>query len=105
MSSLPEIAAPPRALGELHVLSDSWPAWFSCNAAGDVWPSHPRFGWTRPSERQLVTGQSVFLDDVVVPLVLSCDAGGGRFYVDDVGVYLADGDVQIAVFTRRRPQR
>lgn len=66
---------------------------FSCNASGDVWrPSG--FGLTPAHERGNLRGQDPRLDSIV-KRVLSVRAKGGRFEINDRGIFLADGYRQV----------
>jgi len=79
-----------------------WPARFSCNESGRVWP-FTRLSRTPESERVYLEGAFPVLDQIVQSVVwITKTRGkfppGGRFLVDDEGVVLADGDEQIIEF-------
>ena len=74
-----------------------WPATFSCNKSHEVWPFH-NFG---------PTGWKIYLDgqiprlDEIVRIVLNDRSEGGRFFVNDNGVFVKlnrDDIQQIARF-------
>ena len=80
-----------------------WPARFSCNESGRVWP-FTRLSLTPESERVYLEGAFPLLDQIVQRVVwITRMRGkfprGGRFLVHDEGVVLADGDEQIIEFS------
>ena len=99
----------PVSPGELKDLREvqirprwGWPARFSCNESGQVWP-FTRSGRTPESERVYLEGAFPVLDQIVQRIVrITKTRGkfppGGRFLVDDEGAVLADGDEQIIEF-------
>jgi hypothetical protein len=60
-----------------------WPATFSTNAKGEIWPYVSR-GWTRPEDREEVSGLSSVIDEVA-RFYLKVRSDGGRFFIDDLG--------------------
>jgi hypothetical protein len=58
-----------------------WPAVFSTNARGDIWPYVTR-GWTPGHEREEVRGLSTVIDQVA-NIYLTVRSDGGRFFIDD----------------------
>ncbi|MDE0336674.1 MAG: hypothetical protein OXI80_03305 [Caldilineaceae bacterium] len=79
-----------------------WPARFSCNEWGQVWP-FTTLSLTPESERVHLKGASRLLDQIVQRVVgITRMKGkyppGGRFLVHDEGVVLADGNEQIIEF-------
>ena len=64
-----------------------WPATFSCNGRREVWPG-TRYGHTPEHERQHLEGVLALLDEIVDD-VLHVEPRGGRFHVNDQGVFLA----------------
>ena len=75
-----------------------WPASFSCNMHREVWP-FAGFGPTPQGKRQYPIG-SIPLLDRIVEVVLSRRSDGGRFFLDDRGVFIRPKDkyIQIAQF-------
>ena len=94
---------------ELEVLREvqikpkwGWPARFSCNEWGQVWP-FTTSSRTPESDRVHLEGVFPLLDQIVQRVVwITRTRGkyprGGRFLVHDEGVVLADGDEQIIEF-------
>jgi hypothetical protein len=68
-----------------------WPAVFSTNPQGDIWPFATR-GYTHPSEREEVRGLSRVVDQVA-DLSLRARSNGGRFFIDDFGAFYKDDEV------------
>ena len=60
-----------------------WPAWFSVNQSGEMWPGST-FGRTPDHLRVDVSGVSNILDRVK-DLYLGVRERGGRFFIDDRG--------------------
>jgi len=75
-----------------------WSASFSCNKSKEVWP-FSGFGPTPKSKRQYLEGFFPSLDRIV-EVVLSMRSEGGRFFIDERGVFIRPEDkyVQIAQF-------
>jgi len=74
-----------------------WPAVFSCNAQGDIWPFVVR-GYTQPPDRIGVRGASGLLDQVADSFVHSRPIGG-RFFIDRRGACCKDdGEEQFLRF-------
>lgn len=65
-----------------------WPATFSCNHFGEVWPP-PGYGFTCPDDRMHVQGHYPLLDEIV-GIVLAERPAGGRFFLNDEGVFIPD---------------
>ena len=65
-----------------------WPAVFSCNANEDVSLFHG-YGFTYEANRSYLNGKICFLDKIV-KYVLEVRPEGGRFFIDDNGVYLGE---------------
>ena len=63
-----------------------WPATFSCNYWGAVWPYNAK-GYTHESLRGYLQGQIERLDEIV-KLVLEVRPSGGRFFISDEGVFI-----------------
>ncbi|MYD88504.1 MAG: hypothetical protein F4018_03475 [Acidobacteria bacterium] len=76
-----------------------WPATFSCNGQHEVWPG-TRYGLTPEGEREHLEGVLALLDEIVDD-VLHVEPRGGRFHVDDRGVFLAAGRRQVTEFVLR----
>ena len=77
-----------------------WPATFSCNRKRQVWPG-TTFGPTPELEREYVEGVRALLDEIVDD-VLCVRPRGGRFHIDDRGVFLAsDSRQQVTRFVLR----
>ncbi|MCZ0940670.1 MAG: hypothetical protein OXJ55_18640 [Caldilineaceae bacterium] len=100
------IPVSPRELADLREVQIrprwGWPARFSCNESGRVWP-FTRLSRTPESERVYLEGAFPILDQIVQRVVRITKTrgkfpSGGRFLVDDEGVVLADGDEQIIEF-------
>ena len=64
-----------------------WPATFSCNGKREVWPG-TTFGHTPKGEREHLEGVLAVLDEIVEDVV-DAQPRGGRFHIDDRGVFLA----------------
>ncbi len=73
-----------------------WPATFSCNGRGEVWP-FATYSHTSESERVQLKGVFPVLDLIVERLLLA-KSDGGRFHINDQGVFLAHSRDQIAEF-------
>jgi sulfur relay (sulfurtransferase) DsrC/TusE family protein len=67
---------------------------FSCNSRGEVWRP-TGFGLTATHERVNLSGRDRDLD-AAVRRVLAIRAAGGRFEINDRGVFLADGYREVA---------
>ena len=82
-----------------------WPARFSCNPRGDVWPT-PSLGYSRLDDRQPLAGCFSVLDQTV-ELVLNVRPLGGRFFLCEHGVWTTHEDferkVQVARFDLSSP--
>jgi hypothetical protein len=66
-----------------------WPATFSCNAWEEVWP-FSGYGLTYEGDRQYIRQKEIPILDEIVNKVLAKRPAGGRFFVDDRGVFLSD---------------
>ncbi len=76
-----------------------WPATFSANEHGNVWP-FKTFGYTHELERIQLRGASGLLD-YLADEYLDIRPGGGRFFIGDEGAYyqeLHSSQVQFAMF-------
>ena len=73
-----------------------WPAIFSCNQYQKVWPFRS-YGYTGPVTD--IQGEIPRLDEIV-EWVLEMRPEGGRFFINDEGVFIKpeDDDIQIAEF-------
>jgi hypothetical protein len=58
-----------------------WPAVFSTNARGDIWP-YVTYGWTPEREREEVRGLSTVIDQVA-DIYRTVRSDGGRFFIED----------------------
>ena len=76
-----------------------WPATFSCNQHGQVWP-FVVYGYTQEDERLYMENQFTLLDDIVKD-VLDVRPEGGRFHLNDRGAFLADDRRQVSRFIVR----
>lgn len=76
-----------------------WPATFSCNGRREVWPS-TRLGHTPDREREPMEGVRALLDEIVAD-VLHVRPRGGRFHINDRGVFLASDSRQVTSFLFR----
>ena len=76
-----------------------WPATFSCNARGRVWPS-TRFGPTPEHEREIMNGVRALLDEIVDD-VLYVRPRGGRFHINHRGAFMASDSRQVTNFLLR----
>ncbi len=65
-----------------------WPATFSTNSRGDIWP-YVRNGYTPPAERENVRECSRLLDRIA-DLYKGQREEGGRFFINEVGVFWKD---------------
>ena len=74
-----------------------WPAVFSCNPQGDIWPTCTK-GLSREHQRVQVRGRLPYLDTLAA-FVLRARPEGGRFFIDEHGLFLSDGDRLILRFT------
>ena len=63
-----------------------WPATFSCSPRGEVWP-FKSWGYTYGTGRLHLEGIFPLLDHIV-EIVLRERKGGGRFLIDDDGVFV-----------------
>lgn len=60
-----------------------WPAWFSTNPSGQVWPG-VTFSYHARDQRIQLRGENALLDDLA-DLLVSLRPEGGRFFVNDEG--------------------
>jgi hypothetical protein len=86
-----------EVLYELAQLTWTWPATFSRNARGEIWPSVTK-GLTPEHTRFHVQGRVPALDRIAQTL-LRMRPKGGRFYITHDGVYLSDGDRFVIEFS------
>jgi predicted nucleic acid-binding Zn-ribbon protein len=75
-----------------------WPAWFSANVKGEVWPG-VNYGPTPLDTRLDVRGISEVLDKVI-NIYLHVRPGGGRFFVSDEGVFYKDENADPVQFIK-----
>ena len=73
-----------------------WPATFSCNGAGRVWP-YTTDGYTPENAREYMEGRLALLDEVVRD-VLHVQPRGGRFQMNDHGAFVAADGRQVTTF-------
>ena len=73
-----------------------WPAVFSANEHGDVWP-FVRYGYTYKRERTQVRGISRIIDAVAEEYIKT-RSEGGRFFIDDNGAFYKDEAAQLIRF-------
>lgn len=76
-----------------------WPATFSCNGRREVWPC-TTLGPTPEREREPMEGVRALLDEIVAD-VLHVRPHGGRFHINDRGVFLASDLRQVTSFLLR----
>ena len=74
-----------------------WPATFSCNEFGEVWPT-PGYGYTPKENRIYLSRRKYPTLHRIVDAYLSVRSEGGRFHIRDDGVFLADGGPLICQF-------
>lgn len=67
-----------------------WPAVFSTNPKGEVWP-WVTWGVTPEEGRENVRGNCNILDEVTMEY-LAIRPEGGRFFIDDKGAYYTSAD-------------
>jgi hypothetical protein len=65
-----------------------WPAVFSANEHGDIWP-FVRYGYTYKRERSQIRGASKIIDTVAEEYIKTKSAGG-RFFIGDNGAFYKD---------------
>lgn len=63
-----------------------WPATFSCNGLEEVWP-FISYGHTYEEQRTYLQGKIRLLDKIV-KIVLQKRPEGGRFFINDEGVFI-----------------
>ena len=74
-----------------------WPAAFSCNYKREVWP-FVSYGLTYDEHRRHLKGEIELLDEIVEG-VLAERPSGGRFFLNDRGVFLdAEGNESLFHF-------
>lgn len=78
-----------------------WPAVFSTNEYGDIWP-WTTYGWTPDSEREQLRGISRIIDAVAEIYRLKARPEGGRFFIDDNGAFYKNEEgsqvIQFVIF-------
>lgn len=67
-----------------------WPAVFSCNYKGEVWPFQT-YGYHDEADRVYVEGQNGLLDELVMTY-LNVRPEGGRLFIDENGVFYSTQD-------------
>ena len=63
-----------------------WPAVFSINPAGQIWP-WVRNGWTPPEDRHYIGGLSPIID-AIGEILLFRRSLGGRFFINEEGAWI-----------------
>ena len=76
-----------------------WPVTLSCNGSGAVWPP-TTYGHTPYDRRERLEGRLALLDEIVGD-VLRERSRGGRFHINDAGVFMADDGRQVTAFVFR----
>lgn len=76
-----------------------WPASFSCNAKGEVWP-RSRSGFHQQEDRIQMKGHIPMLDNVVDDVLEASSVlpKGGRFDLNDAGAFLTESGIQVSRF-------
>lgn len=86
-----------RALRELQERERwDWPATFSVNPAGEVWP-FVTYGYARREERRNIRHLSSIIDDVA-DRFLQVGPDGGRLFVSESGAFVAKNREQFVYF-------
>jgi hypothetical protein len=75
-----------------------WPATFSTNSKGEVWP-FLRKGYTPPRERENVRAYSPLLA-IVADIYTTQRGEGGRFFVNEVGAFWKSDPVEPIQFVK-----
>ena len=73
-----------------------WPAVFSCTkkyGVNKVWPAIGR-GWSREENRSYVEGDFPLLDQIVAIILIEREEGG-RFFINENGVYIRPDEPHI----------
>lgn len=90
-------------LGQLRRMQISprgdWPAVFSTNGNGEVWP-FVTYNWTPHADRRDVQGEARVLD-LIARFYIDRRPEGGRFFIDDRGAFCSeppDRKVQFVTF-------
>ncbi len=83
-----------RRLQEKHRWD--WPAVFSANAQGEIWP-FVSFGHTPGQSRDDVRGLSLVVDRVAEEYLKTRDLGG-RFFINAEGAFFKDATSQVIKF-------
>ena len=77
-----------------HTRDGQWPEWdavFSCNPDREAWPVHD-YGYSDPDDREYVHDRYKLLRKIV-KIVLADRPEGGRFFLDEAGVFVKpDGE-------------
>ena len=74
-----------------------WPATFSCNPSGQVWPT-PGYGYTPEEGRTYLSRRDYPTLHKIVDAYLSVRFEGGRMHINDDGVFVAAGGPQVCQF-------
>jgi len=104
-----QIRITPQELAQLKALQIKhrldWPAVFSANECGQIWPFVTR-GFTRHQSREELRGISRILDNVADKYE-TARAGMGRFFIDETGAYYKDKSGELTMFVefRLEPRR
>lgn len=72
-----------------------WPASFSCNRKKEVWP-WIGYGFSDEKDRIHLQGEVPLLD-LIVDIVLRERWLGGRFFINEKGVYLRPDDPHVLI--------
>ena len=68
-----------------------WPAVFSTNEYGDIWP-FTTYGWTPDLQREQLRDISKIIDAVAAIYRLKVRPEGGRFFIDEHGAFYKNED-------------
>ena len=74
-----------------------WPATFSANEKGSIWPFVSR-GWTRVENRKELRGCEII--EKVRDHYLAERESGGRFFINENGAFYKDTERQVRQFIR-----
>ena len=85
-----------KACGRVQWRWWRWPLTLSCNASGAVWPPSG-YGVTPIDRREYLDGHLALLDEIVAD-VLNERPRGGRFHLNNTGVFLATNGRQVTTF-------
>ena len=74
-----------------------WPATFSCNPSGEVWPT-PGYGLSKYEDKIYLSRRGYPTLHRIVGAFLSVRPEGGRFHIKDEGVFLPNNGPCICRF-------